>query len=182
MSDDVESIDWTSLGYPQAPELIEALTSGDERTQVEAANRLEAEIILGGLNWQDFDLGKGISTALRSDAPVYLAPILLGLLRPDISSIKSDILDLLFRMLHYHHMIDKGEIFKSRAASVRTAIWDGRSLILDLLSSSDVVVRKGALDILLEFREPKRNVEAYDLIARRFAPPLPPPENDSSDA
>ena len=85
-------------------------------------------------------------------------------------------------MLYYRHMRDEGEVYKQRAAQIRTAIWEGRLIYIDLLASQDIDTRKGALSVLVEFSESPRILEAYDLIVRRFEPSLSPPENADSIA
>jgi hypothetical protein len=176
MLEKIENIDWESLGYPQAPELVRQLASNDTRKQVEASERLETEVVLGGYNWQSFDLGAGISVALRNDAPLLLVPYLFELLKADSIDNKPNIMYLLERMLFYNQMIDEGEIYKQRAEKIRTAIWEGRLIYIDLLSSQDLTTREHALTILMEFTESSRIVEVYDLVVRRFEPALPPPE------
>jgi len=182
MFENIESIDWDSLGYPQVPELLQQLASNERRLQVEASERLEAEVLLGGKNWQDFDLGKGISVALRNDAPLLLVPFLLNLLRSDSISNKSEILYLLSTMLFYNEMRDEGDIYKQRSAKIRTAIWEGRLTIADLLSSQDIRTRVNALTVLIKFSEPAHIIETYDLIVRRFEPKLILPETRDTDS
>lgn len=182
MLENVESIDWNSLGHPKVPEFLRQLASNNRRDQVEATDRLEAEVILGGKDWQSFDLGVGISVALRNDTPLLLVPFLLELLSLNTSDNKPDILYLLSRMLFYNNMMDEGDVYKERSEKVRTAIWEGRLIFADLLSSQNIATRKSALSVLIEFNESTRISETYELIVRRFEPKLPLPEAKNTES
>jgi hypothetical protein len=76
-------------------------------------------------------------------------------------------------MLFYKDMTDQGDVYKQRSEKIRTAIWEGRLIIADLLSSQNIDNRKGALTVLIKYSDPAHISETYDLIARRFEPKLP---------
>lgn len=180
MSESPRTIDWKSLGYPQVPELLEKLVANDVQVQRDAFHRLETEVVLGGVNWQDYDIGGHMSEVLRNDAQILLVPFLLRLLEPDSRSFKRDILALLSQMLFYSNMTeDEDDVYRERAKKIRDAIWEGRMLCLELLSHNSLRVRLASLSVLNAFTQASRKLEVGILIAQRFEPMLPPDADTS---
>lgn len=173
---ELSEIDWESLGYAQIPDLVKGLGSDDPDIQRQSFYTLDEKVLQGGLHWQDFDRGVGISKVLHNDAQLLLIPFLLDLLRPDLVSNKIDVILLLVTMLHYTEMDDEGQVYTERAIDVRTAIWEGRQFLLDLLSHENIKIRMNALSVIISFKETSRILQMYELIARRFAPILPEDE------
>jgi len=170
---DINNIEWDSLGYPQIPELFQNLIVADEKIQIQAFYRIEAEVILGGFDWESFDLGKGIETVIRNDTQLFLVPFLIELLRPEVNSIKTDILYLLSRLMSYESLIDANETYKKYVAKLRHLIWEGRFHYVALLSHDELKVRTSALTLMMDFNEAIYIVEAYNLVASQFHPPIP---------
>jgi len=171
MLNNVNDVDWAGKGHPNIPQLLSQLASNNRYKQTDALNRLESDVVLGGGHSQNFDRGYGIELIFKTDVILHIIPFLLELIEADITTGKASILSLLNQMHHYKDMYDKESAYKIHVENIHDALWEGRGLYTELLSSNDMIVRQVALAVLMGFDEPRRS-EAYELVARRFEPKI----------
>jgi hypothetical protein len=153
MLEKLEQIDWNSVNLKEAPEWIRALTSQKQQEFDQAYQKIDAEIIQGKYDFEDVELGYGISKTLGSDGPLLVLPFLLELLMYETVLGKNNILSLLCTMVDYINMRYEGEIYAQKARTIRDEIWAYKNTFFDLLSHQNPLVRRQVFNLLSLYPE-----------------------------
>lgn len=145
----LHQIDWKSRKAEDVPFRIEELASPDAKVRKNAQRILEEKILYADEDWQNIDLGYGISSVLKTDVHTLIVPFLIDLLNLEEDNDKSDLLWMLWFMAGYENFHYEEDIYVERARQISQAIWKGRDTYITLLTHKDASVRLASVELLV---------------------------------
>ncbi len=121
----LNDVDWASLGYPEMPNWIRGMASGDRKTRLEAYGQIK--YFIADIGSQSSENYGPISELLKTDMPIHLTPFLIELVQNKNVFDKYLALQALSDLATYPDLIKPTDhaIYKTRAASVFEAVKKG---------------------------------------------------------
>jgi hypothetical protein len=150
MFEEINRIDWYSLGFESIPKVMKDLLSENRDS---AYDILHESIVIGDSGYDNWNLRSGISRILKSDLHLALTPFLIELLDFDEISNKEYEYDILIDFVAYVDFRDEGEIYYRRAWKIRNSVWKGKEIFVKHLSSENNKTRLGSFALLCSFNE-----------------------------
>ncbi len=146
MLEEVNSIDWQSLGSPNIPRWLEGLTSVDMNIWSRAVYRIAVDVIMED---EVYDGNLRPTMALSSDLPVLIIPFLIELLQSSAIQSRASILSLLDSLTMYHIRFkdDEGKLGLEKEHLLRA------SKIFELIRAEAKTYRKLLIDDNPKIRE-----------------------------
>jgi hypothetical protein len=107
MLENINKIDWQSLGNANVPWILESLTSVDRETRMPAIYSLATTVVD-----EDAIDGGRIPYAMQSDVAAYVVPFLIELLGEELIhiSVKRSIIDCFQSLTHYYPFFKDAKI------------------------------------------------------------------------